>query len=116
MAKMARATASAADTNTPGMNLKHVTPTKAEINWPPTKGHGWAIGLCDAANNNTDEAPREVIMSGVALSPRPELNRAVRKIPRNAAAAETIFSATLTGAEAWNSEAIIRFRAMDWLV
>jgi hypothetical protein len=47
------------------------------------------------------------------LSPRPELNRAVRKIPRNAAAAETIFSVTLTGAEAWNSEAIIRFRAID---
>ena len=79
--------------------MKHVIPMTAEISWPPTNDHGCAIGLCRAANNNTDEAPMEATISGAALCPRLALRMPVSKIPRKAEMAETTFSVKLTGAE-----------------
>src|SRR5512147_2599974 len=87
-------------------------PISAEIRCPPTKGHGWAMGLCKAANNSTDEAPMEAIMSGTALCPRLEHNMPVRSMATKAASAETIFSVSLTGAEGWASEAMSFLRGM----
>ncbi len=70
MASTASDTATAAASTGIGIHSAQVTPTAAEISWPPVAAQGWESWPCGTANSNTADAPMEPTISQLSPTER----------------------------------------------
>ena len=86
MIRIAAPTATAAARSGFAIERATVTPTSADMKFPPRAGHGWARGLAGTANRSTADAPSGAMSKGMAPAvPKARLLPApARRMPSSA--------------------------------